>query len=321
MWRNTRLNNREYRDRRTVLKSLPQTVFIDTGNVCNLRCELCPSGLGKIDKKRLMSLEMFKRAAAALGPTARQIHLYNWGEPMLNSDIVEMCRIAARFPAKTYIATNLNVLKPGQAQGLARSGLDVLNVSVDGATQESYEAYRAGGVIEKVLANMREVVRAVRDCPGSRLKVRWQFLTSRKNQHEVEDARRIADDIGVKFKARRMRVGLEEFDEKSIFEAAEADDQWLPEAEELNRYKTEEAHEVCCQLWNTAVVNFDGSITPCCQIYKESQAFSDSFEDQFRRIWNGPSYVAAREMFATGEVSPRAAKLVCNPCRRLGNVL
>ena len=321
MWWNARRNNFEFRRRRTVLKSMPPTVFIDTGNVCNLRCELCPSGQGKIVNRGFMSLELFGRVTAALGPTARQIHLYNWGEPLLNPHIVEMAEIAARFPAKTYIASNLNVLHPGQADGLVRSGLDVLNVSLDGATQESYQAYRKGGDLAKVFVNLREVAEARRRYRRSRLRVRWQFLINRKNQHEIEQARQTAREIGVEFKTRKIRVGLDEFDQRSLAEVAAADQQWLPEQGQLNRYSTERIRSACEQLWNSIVVNFDGSVTPCCQVYKESQCFTESFEGEFQKIWNGPIYVAVREMFASGKVSQEAAESVCHACRQLGNVL
>ena len=321
MWWNTRRNNSEFRRLRTVLKSMPSTVFIDTGNVCNLHCELCPSGQGKIVKRGFMSLGLFRRVVSVLGPTARQIHLYNWGEPLLNPHIVEMAEIAARFPAKTYIATNLNVLHPGQADGLVRSGLDVLNISLDGATQESYQAYRKGGELAKVLVNLRQVAEARRRCRRSRMRVRWQFLINRKNQQEVEQAREMAREIDVEFKTRKIRVGLDEFDQRSLSEVAAVDQEWLPEPGQLNRYSTERTRLACDQLWNSIVINFDGSVAPCCQIYKESQCFAESFDGEFQKIWNGPDYVAVREMFASGKVSQEAADSVCHACRRLGNVL
>jgi MoaA/NifB/PqqE/SkfB family radical SAM enzyme len=320
-WFNTLGNNREFRRGRTVLKSMPQTVFIDTGNVCNLHCELCPSGRGAITTRGLMTMDVFRPVIETLGPTARSLHLYNWSEPMLNPDIVEMCRIAARYPPKTYIASNLNVLKPGQAEGIVASGLDVLNVSIDGATQAGYQAYRKSGQLATVLENLRQVAEVRRRDRSSRLRVRWQFLIHRGNQHEIEQARGIARDIGVEFKTSRIRVGLDNFDTESIAEAAKRDDRWLPAEKDMNRYTTEKPKSICSQLWNTVVVNFDGSITPCCQVYKDSQRFSESFDGQFEAVWNGPSYVAAREMFISGEVSPQAAGLVCNACRTLGNVL
>ncbi len=321
VWCNAMRNNREFRRGRTVLKSLPPTVFIDTGNVCDLHCELCPSGQGAIDVRGLMTMEVFRPVIEALGPTARSLHLYNWGEPLENPDIIEMCRTAARYPGRTYLASSLNALKPGQAEGLVASGLDVLNVSIDGATQAGYESYRKGGDLATVLANLRRIAEVRRRDRRSRLQVRWQFLVHRGNQHEIEQARGMADDIGVEFKTSRIRLALDKFDTESIADAVKRDDRWLPERDEMNRYAAAKLKSVCSQLWNTVVINFDGSVTPCCQIYKHSQRFSDGFDHPFGKIWNGPSYGAAREMFVSGEVSAQAAGLVCNACRSLGNVL
>jgi len=197
----------------------------------------------------------------------------------------------------------------------------VLNVSIDGATQEGYESYRKGGDLATVLENLSQVAETRRRNHRSRLRVRWQFLIHRGNQHEIDRARKMAREIGVEFKTSRIRVGLDEFDTKSIAEAAKLDDRWLPEQDDMNRYSTEKPKSICGQLWNTIVVNFNGAVSPCCQAYKDSQQFAESFDVAFDRIWNCPDYVAARDMFISGEVSPHASKLVCNSCRSLGNVL
>jgi len=46
-WFNTLRNNREFRRGRTVLKSMPQTVFIDTGNVCICIVSCAQAGGGR----------------------------------------------------------------------------------------------------------------------------------------------------------------------------------------------------------------------------------------------------------------------------------
>jgi MoaA/NifB/PqqE/SkfB family radical SAM enzyme len=320
-WLNTRRNNLEFRLRRTVLKSYPQIVYIDPINICNLRCPQCPSGQRKIPGPLgRMSLELFKEVASALGPTARQLHLYNWGEPLLHPDILPMIRFAATFGAKTYLSTNLTTLRPGMAEELVTSGLDMLNASIDGMTQASYESYRAGGDLATVLANLRAVAETRRKTPSSPLTVRWQFLINKHNETEVDEARRMAADIGVVFRVKRMNFSVD-VTKQSVADLVQADQQWLPETERLNRYKREPKRTFCRQLWDRTVINMDGSVTPCCQLYLPSHAFVGQFDAEFGRIWNGPQYVAARTMFKTGRIPPEAAGLVCAPCMQLGNVL
>ncbi len=58
-------------------------------------------------------------------------------------------------------------------------------------------------------------------------------------------------------------------------------------------------------LWDRTVINMDGSVTPCCQLYLPTHAFAGRFDAAFANIWNGPQYVAARRTFLDG---PGAAR-------------
>jgi len=269
-----------------------------------------------------MPLDLFEEVVWALGPTARQLHLYNWGEPLLNKDILQMVRLAAATGAKVYLATNLNAMKPEMAEPLVRSGLYLLSVSIDGARQESYAAYRQGGDMEVVVANLRRLVEARRRARRSRLRIRWQFLAARHNEGEVGAARAQARALGVEFRVHRLHVGLGADGQESLSERVQHGADWLPRQAALNRYQTENAGRVCRHLWDRTVINFNGSVWPCCQVFDPRQAFADRFDPDFGRIWNGPAYMAARALFAGSEAAaPEIEGLVCRQCLRLGNVL
>ena len=42
----------EYRLRRTEVRGHPYIIIVDPLNVCNLRCPLCPTGTGDLDRKQ-----------------------------------------------------------------------------------------------------------------------------------------------------------------------------------------------------------------------------------------------------------------------------
>jgi len=249
------------------------------------------------------------------------LHLYNWGEPLLHKNIVEMIRLAAATGARTYLSTNLNPLKPGMAEPLVRSGLHLLNASIDGTTQESYAAYRRGGDLERVLSNLRELVAARSRAPEVRLRIRWQFVVNRQNEGEIDRARRMAADIGLEFRVHRLHVGLDAYDEQTLAERTRRDAEWLPADAGLSRYGKGRPNALCGHLWDRTIVNFNGSVSPCCQVFEPQHAFAERFEADFGRIWNGPAYAAARAFFASGHVTSETERLVCHRCARLGNVL
>jgi len=79
--------------------------------------------------------------------------LYNRGEPFLHKDILSMIRYAHERRLATAISSNLTILPDGGGKAVVQSGLDDLVVSCDGLTQETYETYRRGGNLERVLSN------------------------------------------------------------------------------------------------------------------------------------------------------------------------
>lgn len=320
-WYNARRNRSELRRGSLFLNSYPREIFIDPTNICNFRCPLCPTGQRKIPPPHgFMEMDVFQKVVSTLGPWAQKIHLYNWGEPLLHPDIVEMAYRAAQFGAKTYLSTNLSTLKPKVAEGLVASGLDLLNASIDGVTQESYGAYRSGGDLKKVLDNLRELAEVRGRSPRSRLRIRWQFMANRWNESEIDEARRRAREMGVEFRVKRIALGLEDFDKQSASNLADNDEDWLPRDDRLNRYKKGKRANLCRRLWEQTVVNFDGSISPCCQVFKPEHSFADRFDQDFRKIWNGANYQAARRLFLAQNADPKANQLVCAQCMRFGNI-
>src|SRR5512135_3607653 len=72
----------------------PAAVCIDPVNICQLKCPLCPTGADRLNYEReMMPLATFKIVICNL-PFIKKIDLFNWGEPFLNPDILEMVRYA-----------------------------------------------------------------------------------------------------------------------------------------------------------------------------------------------------------------------------------
>ncbi|MFC1644136.1 radical SAM protein, partial [Candidatus Omnitrophota bacterium] len=137
---------------------LPSKISIETGNICNLSCPLCPTNdkEQKGVKTGFLSFEDFKIIFDKIKPFAKTIDLFSWGEPFLNKNIGKMIKYAKeeKPSLRIFVDSNLNVLTDDQADAVVRYGLDVLKVSCDGVTQEVYQKYRIGGDINKVMANI-----------------------------------------------------------------------------------------------------------------------------------------------------------------------
>jgi len=295
------------------LLGMPYRYVIDPVNYCVLSCPLCPTGrktLGRAPGK--LPVDAYRRLVDTIAPYAYYIDLFNWGEPFLHPDIFEMIQYASSRKIVVRISSNLNAFRARDAERLVRSGLTDLSVSVDGAEQETYEAYRVGGNLERVTDSVRSIVQAKRQLGSATPFINVRMLVTRKNEDAVQDVRALAGELGA-----------DVFSFAPIFVTShgiEDADEWLPANTALSCYQTTEGrYEVvniwdCADLWEQMTINWDGSVLPCCWLHEPEHDFGNVFVTSLRDVWNNSHYVNSRRVFSRrGPMdSPRT---VCAMCR------
>ena len=97
----------------------------------------------------------------------------------------------------TATSTNAHFLTDEMAKKTVESGLDRLIISLDGTTQEVYEQYRREGDIEKVIEGARNIVKWKRKLKSKTPFVFFQFLVVRPNEHQIEEVKKLAKEVGV----------------------------------------------------------------------------------------------------------------------------
>jgi radical SAM protein with 4Fe4S-binding SPASM domain len=304
----------------TRLPYAPTKITVESGNVCNLRCPLCPTGQGDPSAtKGLLPYGTFEKIIDQLGKDLITIRLYNWGEPLLNKDLLRMCRLAYERKVSIKISSHLNDLTAELAEGLLRAKVKKIYISADGATAESYATYRRGGDFKKVMDNIRMLVAQQRELGADFTRVIWLFHVFSHNEHEVPLARKIAQDLGIQLQlnAARTDMGKEIFE--TAAEALERDGDWLPGNDEYCAYDREERaaqREPTCHLpWKDTAINWDGRVLACCSVYSEKHAYGSIHEADFLEIWNNDVYVdARREILGKHETRDT----ICKTCKRNG---
>ncbi len=182
---------------RTKVVGYPYFLIIDPNNICNLRCPLCPSGFKETEMKReFVRIEDFKKIIDRLYPYAYEVALHNWGEPFLNPDIFEMIRYCKKKNIGTNLSTNLNISSLDTDE-IIRSGLEYMVVSMDGTTQNVYSKYRVGGKIDLVFNNMVDLINKRKELKSKSPFIEWQYVVMKHNIHQIDDAKRMAKEIGV----------------------------------------------------------------------------------------------------------------------------
>lgn len=307
--------NSEYRKKKLIIKGKPLFAFIDPGNICNLRCPHCPTGRRQQGREvKIMTLENYKNFFDQLKSSLIVVGVYNWGEPLLNKDIFQMINYSHQNKVGTVISSNFNIIAAEDIDRLIHSGLDVLTVSLDGATAESYSKYRQGGDFAQVLKNIELLLLRRRELGKKNPKVRWQFIVNRFNEGEIELAKKLARKIGVDQITFDTRFKL--IDHMSGFKCDEAEaTKWLPSDKKylLDPLYTFTDH--CGSLWKTVIINHDGGVAPCTSADDKATDFGNLFSEEFEDIWNNKYYQNARSLFSPVSLSVEHTVTLCQKCR------
>jgi len=299
----------------------PIELVVDPVNVCNLHCPLCPTGQGRKERSRgKMPFSNFKRIIDEIGSYLYQIDLHNWGEPLLNEDIFAMIRYAHDRNIRVRVSTNLNFFDENKAEKLVKSGLDDLFVSLDGTSQETYKKYRIRGDFNKVIKGIETIIRKKKELNKCTPHVIWQFLVMKHNEHEIPKAKEIAKDLRVDklmFLPIHTDMGRELFEDDET--KTEKYEEWLPRNEKYNIYnmraKTRKMRpKICSFLWVQMVVNWNGSVSPCCSVYEEELDFGNIFDSGIKTVWNNTLYRISRQMVRRRKVCNSDMKTACYYC-------
>lgn len=304
----------------TRLLYFPNKITIDIGNVCNLKCPLCPTGRGDPGVKRgFMKLEDYKRIIDEVGPYLTKLELHNWGEPLLNKDLIPMIQYAKTRNIPVQISTNLTVLTKETADALMATRLEKIFISCDAASADTYSIYRVGGDFGRLIANIRLLTKARERQKNNYTRVKLLFHVFRHNQHEVEKVKELARDLGVELVIGAMRTDMGKEVFEPVREAIERDGDWIPTNPTYSAYdlktKDKKRQTTCHELWKTAVINWDGGVFPCCAVFGDKYRFGNVYERSFRSVWNNDSYRLARM-----ELSDRIEEshTVCHLCKETG---
>ncbi len=309
-------NKLEFRARRTRLSSYPPKVIFDLANLCNLRCPLCATGAGILkQRQRFMSYEVFSKAFPQMSDRVLFVNLYNWGESFLNPAIFPIIEDIHATGCLSHVHSNMN-LKPEVVDRIAESNLTTLVMSVDGADDETYGAYRKKGDFGVVLGNIRRLMQKRREARKRFPEVIWKYIVHRHNEDHLGAAEDLARDAGVdKLQFTPIWADLQPgVEDPRRDEWAE---EWLPRKHTEFAFETRRLplfDHACPFLWQDPVINSDGSVAPCCFVNDAKHNFGDLNTHTFDEIWNNDRYRYSRSLFNETEYDGPPVGSVCDDC-------
>ncbi len=282
----------------TKVFGFPPTIMVEPTNICNLKCPLCPTGAGLIKRaKGFMKFDDFKKIIDEMGNYAIHIRMWNWGEPLLNKDVFDMISYAKKKKIFVNLSTNSNFLTQEIAGRLIDSELDELIISLDGASEKTYKKYRKNGNFSDVINSIQFLVREKKRLNKKIPYIKLQFIIMKHNEHEIDKIKFLAQKIGVDELAFKT-VGIMNYFSKEDIR------KYLPRNKKYSRYEIQKegvkpkvkVKNQCDFIWEEIVINWDGSVVPCCFDMNNLFVFGNVFQNPIKEIWKGQKYTDFRKM-------------------------
>jgi len=198
-------------------------VHVELTTYCNAGCPMCPRHIGLPDRSSLpvvrpdlvlesISFENFQKWF----PPEFASRVGDWvfcgthGDPMMNKDILEILRYVCQFGCGLHINTNGGMrnddfwkelaeitTKIGNRENLNR----LVTFSMDGLWDTNH-LYRRNVPFEKAFSHAKAFIDA-----GGRAS--WDFLIFKHNEHQIEEAAKLATDNGFKFFVPKKALGFQ----------------------------------------------------------------------------------------------------------------
>ena len=277
----------------------PVSVSFEPTTSCNLRCPECPSGLRQFSRPTgMLQNDFFKRTIDDIHKELLYLIFYFQGEPYLNPDFLDMVKYACDKKIYTATSTNAHYLTDDVAKKTVESGLDRLIISIDGTTQEVYQQYRVGGNLEKVLDGAKNIMKWKKELKSKTPFVFFQFLVVKPNEHQIEDIKRLAKEVGVdEVRFKTAQVYQYETDPNNLIPTIDKYSRYKKNADGTYSAKNKLANH-CWKMQHANVITWDGLVVPCCFDKDATHQLGNLKNQPFKEIWHNINYKQFRnELF------------------------
>jgi radical SAM protein with 4Fe4S-binding SPASM domain len=295
----------------------PVSISFEPTTSCNLRCPECPSGLRQFTRPTgMLQKDFFTTTINEIHKELLYLIFYFQGEPYLNPDFLDMVKYASSKNIYTATSTNAHYLNDANAKRTIESGLDRLIISIDGTTQDVYEQYRIGGKLEKVIEGAKNIVKWKKELNSKTPFVFFQFLVVKPNQHQIEDIKKLAKEVGIdEVRFKTAQVYDFETDPNRLIPTIDKYSRYTKKSNGTYQPKNKLANR-CWKLQHSNVITWDGLVVPCCFDKDAMHQLGNLKTQSFKEIWHNINY----QQFRTELMHGRKNIDICANCSEGVNV-
>ncbi|HVP84742.1 MAG TPA: SPASM domain-containing protein, partial [Rhizomicrobium sp.] len=288
-----------------------------------------------------LGLSVFERIISDIEPL--YVNLAGFGEPLIDREIVQKLIFLRNKGIRSSVPTNGTYIRNDKRDELAAELPDILQLSIDGATKESFEAIRKRGNFDAIVENYRKIC-AMRASGQTRpnTTIRVACALQRRNlfdyramyalvrsldgvdsfglvpvSHGAAQAAEIPDKHEVLALHRELGEAItvaESDDEKSFYKLwRSVSGEWL--TDKIRACSDASIDQARCSIpWFSSYIDAKRRVYPCCYLTRTEHVMGTLRTDGsgFAEIWAGPRYRA----FRSNHLSARSKLSGCRKCPR-----
>lgn len=205
-------------------------VYIEPTIDCNLDCVTCFRH-GWDETRGRMTDETFAAIMAGLRGLEPMPTVYfgGIGEPLHHKRTIAWIAEAKSLGARVEMITNGTLLTEARSRQLVDAGLDLLWVSIDGASPESYADVRLGAELPRVLENLQRFRKMRRASHDARPAIGIAFVAMKRNIADLPKVLQIGRAHGARyFSVSNVLPVTEDLQDEMLYTRALRDVAYLP---------------------------------------------------------------------------------------------
>ena len=274
----------------------PEKVYIETTNICNLRCSLCfqSENNGMLRKKGMMDLELYKYIINEVRSLGSKIALHLAGEPFLHPRLFEFIRYARKNGVNTKVSTNGLFLDTNNFE-ILDTDLSELEISFMGVSKQDYIDVRHYDGFNKLLG-LVDVIGSEKSKRAPAMDLIVSGIMTKQNQAQCVDFYDKVSNIHgvdkVLLKSVWNWTGSINVLKKRLVDYNRTDTLKLIFDNKEKAYKKQienlnENYLACVNPFVSIAICWDGVVVPCCMDIDKRYPLGNIRDKSLIDIWNG----------------------------------
>jgi wyosine [tRNA(Phe)-imidazoG37] synthetase (radical SAM superfamily) len=270
----------------------PSQIVVDITEVCNLACIHCPHPVFKKSEyytnaflDPALNAKMVSEVSAHGKGRTLYIRYTGSGEPLTHPGSYDMIQDAVeRSGTYVTITTNGTTLNEKRMRRLLKSGVHLIDISIDAVKPETYAKIRVNGDLEVTRANVLSLIRWVRE-ENSPTKVITSFVEQAGNSDEAAEFERFWKEAGASY----VVIRRQHSSAGAVVQIAGTMRERLGHTE----------RRPCLYPWERITINPRGELAFCPQDWTHGSALASYRDTTILDLWSGPQMQALREAHLT----------------------